>query len=258
MANLPQTIFNAQQNRRTTALQNAFPNGLAARKPQNGRAQIDVQAAGDTLTKLGGAEFAAPLIAQFQDMQIGANAGRDVTGGGNPPTTQTAVYGITGTNSKQSQQPGRISMAGDGTQQNPYRPKSQQDFNGIENGAYWAGPTGPARIKGGGTAPQTPTANDSGGGVRPTPVGGVSGSPGPAPSNAPEAAPQGQPSQGLPGGMGAIGIPLAQYPSQMRDMQEKETYLRGQAAQYAARKPQIAAQLEKQAASLTGLSTKDV
>src|ERR1700675_2062611 len=66
LAQLPEQYFQGQQRARTTALQNAFPKGLPQKqdadgniiRDKDGNSQIDVNAVGDTLTKLGGAEYA--------------------------------------------------------------------------------------------------------------------------------------------------------------------------------------------------------
>jgi hypothetical protein len=73
IANAPQDLFQGQQRARTTRLQNAFPDGL----PKNSDGSIDIGGMTDTLTKLGGAEYASqmlPLLMQGQMGQAGANA----------------------------------------------------------------------------------------------------------------------------------------------------------------------------------------
>jgi hypothetical protein len=67
IANLPNDYYNAQQQARTRALQNAFPNGLP--RAQDG--SLDVNAIGDTLARLGGAESVSGLLPQLQKLSIG-------------------------------------------------------------------------------------------------------------------------------------------------------------------------------------------
>jgi hypothetical protein len=76
IAQLPEQYFAGQQRARTTALQNAFPNGL----PRDAKGNVDINGAMDTLTKLGGAEFAQQNIQLLMQGQLGA-AGRQAIEG---------------------------------------------------------------------------------------------------------------------------------------------------------------------------------
>src|SRR5580698_9857257 len=70
LGDYPQDYFAGQQRRRTTNLQNAFPNGL----PRDAQGNVDVDSVGDTLTKLGGADYAKELMPLLIQQKIGSDA----------------------------------------------------------------------------------------------------------------------------------------------------------------------------------------
>jgi hypothetical protein len=87
LANLPNQYFQGTQQARTLALQNAFPNGLP-RDPKTGG--IDIQSTMDTLTKLGGAEFAQQNIQFLMMGQMGAGGAAAIEGGDDAAPSMSA------------------------------------------------------------------------------------------------------------------------------------------------------------------------
>ena len=261
LSQLPQDYFQGQQRARTTRLQNAFPDGL----PRNSDGSVDVNSVGDTLTKLGGAEYASqmmPFLIQSQMGSQGAAAIDNATGqqGSPPAQAPTTVPGASGPANirgpqrtaqpggtspvQQSQspaqpsQPGEISMAGQGSQQNPYRPRSQADFNQIPDGAYWVGPSGPPQLKGQSASPNIVSQNGSA--ATGAPVGGASGAPAPAAGNAPDgrgAIPGqngGPADSGMPNAAAGL-VPQGYDPNGFANaLTQRAAALRSQAARYAA------------------------
>jgi hypothetical protein len=252
LADLPNKYFEGQQHARTIQLQNAFPDG----PPRLPNGEIDIKKLNDTLVKLGGVETALPIAQQEMDLQIGRNAGRDVTGGPQP----VAPNGVG---------PNQINFPRQQTNQQPQQPafdnSSANTVQGLATEVFGGRdvsdlipryaaaakvkpdqPLSPQQIQ----QVRTQMARTAEALRRPPPTADANAEPGsPQPS-----APAPQQPQG-PTGNGAMG-PLSGYPAQMQQMQEQETYLRGQAAQYASRKPEVSVQLEKQAASLQAFRQK--
>jgi hypothetical protein len=252
LADLPNKYFEGQQHARTIQLQNAFPDG----PPRLPNGEIDIKKLNDTLVKLGGVETALPIAQQEMDLQIGRNAGRDVTGGPQP----VAPNGVG---------PNQINFPRQQTNQQPQQPafdnSSANTVQGIAAETFgnrdvsdliprYAAaakvkpdqPLSPQQIQ----QVRTQMARTAESLRRPPPTADADAENGGAAAPAPQ---QQQP-QG-PTGNGAMG-PLSGYPAQMQQMEEQEKFLRSQAAQYAARKPQIAEQLEKQAASYQAFRQK--
>jgi len=272
---VPDKIYEGQQRRRTTDLQNAFPDGL----PRTPDGKVDVPAATDTLTKLGGAEFAKPFIEQFMGLQIGDNAKKNLTGNNQPVSpivgNQTGSTSVPNAAGPASLRPNSNAAPQPATTQ-PFDNSSADTVRGLATEVFGGRdvsqllPRYAAALKVNPDQPLSPdqiaqarafmsrtaqsmgsqTTNDAGSGAQPTPASGASGSP--APTGQPTT--QGQPQ--APSGTGALGIPLAQYPSKMKEMEERETELRGLGAQYAGFKPAIADQFEKQAASMQATRLK--
>jgi hypothetical protein len=299
LSTIPDKIYEGQQRRRTTDLQNAFPDGL----PRTPDGKVDVESAADTLTKLGGAEFAKPFIDQFMGLQIGENAKKNLVGpaGGDQPAVKpinssaAGPANIMGGATKQPQS--ATTQPFDNSSADTVRGLATEVFGGRDVSQLL--PRYAAALKVNPDQPLSPdqiaqarafmsrtaqsmgnqTTNDAGSGTQPAPASGASGSPAPTgqpaqPQRQPQAVPptgipaqapqqQGQPVQPQgqqqpqgPSGNGAVGIPLAQYPDAMKHMQDRETELRGLAAQYAGLKPAIADQFEKQAASMQATRLK--
>lgn len=287
IAAYPQDYFAGQQRQRALALQNAFPNGL----PKTPDGNIDINAMGDTLAKLGGADYATQLMAPLLQAKMGEEGSRAI-GATAMPSASAAPAPVTnssfaagpanfrppsalssapaGPTQKPPSPVAEISMPGDGTQQNPYRPRSMADFQEIENGSYYVSPSGQMLLRGseGRMAPgvarqsspdnainQNPlpvgsteesingpnarptmvagSGSPSGAGAPAVPVGGVSGSPAPVqePMRTAQAAPDSQAQPSAASGLAPRGLDPEAFASALT---QRAAALRQQAARYAA------------------------
>jgi hypothetical protein len=111
LAQLPDDFFKGTQQKRTLALQNAFPKGLPEIQDANGNvvrdkdgnSQIDINAITQKLTKLGGADYATQLLpylygSQGADVLKGINQSIDQPSDQQPPTARpsTNIVGASG------------------------------------------------------------------------------------------------------------------------------------------------------------------
>jgi hypothetical protein len=112
LASLPEEYFKGTQRKRALSLQRAFPNGL----PTNPDGSLDLRAAQDTMAKLGGAEYASPIINQQFGLQVGQQMAanlRDLDRGGPGSSSGNPGYNgqAAGPGNLQPRQP-RLSSAG--------------------------------------------------------------------------------------------------------------------------------------------------
>lgn len=221
----PEDYFQGQQRARTTALQNAFPNGL----PKDANGNPDVNQISATLSKLGGADYAKGLVPFLMRAKIG-QAGSDAINGGDgqtpqptPPAAPSASSSVPGAsgpaNIRGGQsatpppgQPKLSSMGTDNNGQDTLRSVATESFGGrdvsslIPRYATYMkvdpdAPLTPAQVQQARTL-MSPTAqatqpnqtsDQTGGGAPVNPVGGTSDSGAPVASNGPDGStPQGQ------------------------------------------------------------------
>lgn len=244
LSQYPQDLFQGQQRARTTALQNAFPNGLP--KDQNGN--VDINGITDTLTKLGGADYATQVLPLLLQSRMGAQGAAAIEGadqgqppqggqsGQPPPVNPANVPGasgpanIRGPQAQAAQQqpatgsPDQISMQGNGSRENPYQPKSMADFQQVEQGSYYTTPGGVTTLKG---SERGAPFSQNGASAQPQAASGTSGSPAPTDTTAaPQQQAQPQPGSGL--------VPPGYDPRSYADALNKRAQgLRAQAASVA-------------------------
>jgi hypothetical protein len=230
-----------QQQQQQAAIQQrvaqAFPNGLPI-DPQTG--QIDYRKVNAGLAGpggVGGMPGGLPYVNQlapFIEKQAGnatpAILGGEPQGGQSASSTTSAppassgLVKPTGYGTQNAKQSDKDSLTpGEGTQDDPYRPRTKAEFGQIPDGSYWQGPSGPVRMKGSGaangaqsattaptfTVPQGPTLNAG------SPADAVAqrfappAQPGQAPPSWMPQGPQAQPQAPVPPPPNPSGLPAA-------------------------------------------------
>ena len=226
LANAPQTIFEAQQRARVTALQHAFPKGLSEFKdPKTG--QYDIGGISDRLTKIGGAEFAQQTLPLLLQQQISTGIGQGLS------DIDQSLPGGRG-----SQSPGQTS---------PATPAASAAPTAQARSAPVVQPTsspaaGPANITGDFQQRQQQMQGTG----RPNAPSGVSGSsPAPVGGNAPQ---QSAPQQDA---IGAAGQPFSQYPAMIQRYDQAIARVHALGVQAGvAKNPELQKSLEARAAGL--------
>jgi hypothetical protein len=257
LAALPREYFEGQQRARTTSLQQPVLDS-------NGRLTSDPRAIIAAGNQRGGLEFALQLLPFMQKQQFldqlppgspQANAANPAPASAPVPASSEEINPAAGgpagpDNIRPKRRTSEIS--GDGTQQNPFRPRNVAEFNQIEPGNYFVSPSGRVLPKVGANAsPQQP-------GGPPVQVASAAPEELPASSAGPEAAAPVSPTETrVAQASTAPPSPPFQRGTPSADALVPPSY-RGRALDYAAEQDRIADQFDHQAqrGEVLGFNTK--
>lgn len=212
-------------------LRNAFPNGL----PKDANGNIDTNAVGSTLVKLGGAEYAQQMLPYLIQSQTSANIGRAL---------ESVDQGLTGNSGSLSSAPSSYAPATPTQPGNAPAPSARAETTPTPT------PTARQQITGGYQRPTQERAQSQQPMQVPRPGVLPAGATSPAPAGAPLPQQTSSQPQAL-SGVGAGGIPYSQYPDTIKRYDAAIAHIHNLGVQAgAAKNPELQKSLEAKAAGL--------